>query len=40
MITLPDFQSIYLTTRVLGLISFDPEFMIVFFLFPGSPAYT
>lgn len=39
MIALPDFQSMYLTTPVLGLISFDPEFMIIFFLFHGSPAY-
>lgn len=30
MTALPDFQSMYLTTHVLGLISFDPGFLIFF----------
>lgn len=40
VIALPDFQSLYLTTHVLGFISFGPEFLIIFFLFSGSPAST
>lgn len=40
MIALPYFQTLYLTTHVLGFISFGPEFLIIFFLFSGNPAST
>lgn len=33
MTALPDFQSMYLTTHVLGLISFDPGLLVFFFFF-------
>lgn len=40
MIALPYFQTLYLTTHVLGFISFGPEFLIIFSLFSGNPAST
>lgn len=40
MIALPYFQTLYLTTHVLGFISFGPEFLVIFFLFSGNPAST